>query len=320
MRRPAQGKARYRLIPSQAAMPNPDARPDDRYRSLLRSAAKDPLSLMATTGLVPPAAEAPSHPATSRDRRALMDACHHGRCADVETLLMETGVSVNVSSFPGNVTPLMLACMRGHASCAHLLLERGAAVDQLDDDGDTALMRCCRQGYASIAHLLCSYGASRDLLNRHGTSAIDDADETDEALATWLERTFFWCTPLHHLEVITAERALHLLESGADMHARAARVGRAEAPSPVELAKALERDSNAPAGSAAAVLLHWWRMRLCAFAMGTHSRLGEASPVLKLAGLPEVCEMIAAYASAPRAAADEAVTNLGPAMAAVTLD
>ena len=68
--------------------------------------------------------------------------------------------------------------------------------------------------------------------------------------------------------------------------------GPAGAPSPLDLAKKLEEQSLAPRGSAAALVLAWWRARRLAFAMGTHARLGALSVVHKLSGAPDVCELI----------------------------
>merc|ERR1712159_892432 len=108
-------------------------------------------------------------------------------------------------------------------------------------------------------------------------------------LITWLLDTWWWTTPLHYLECLTPQRAAALLARGANPHARAS----TDAPSPIMLAVELERVGRAPLGSPAALVLSHWRTRLLALAMGTHPRLGQESVVSKLAGLPEVCDMIA---------------------------
>lgn len=45
-----------------------------------------------------------------------------------------------ISNKHGGVTPLMLACSRGNAAVVKYLLQKGAAVDQQDDVGQTALI------------------------------------------------------------------------------------------------------------------------------------------------------------------------------------
>ena len=60
----------------------------------------------------------------------------------------------------------------------------------------------------------------------------------------WLTRRKDCCTPLHCLEGMSVERAQRLLRSGADLHAHAD--GRADAPSPLEVARALLANASPP--------------------------------------------------------------------------
>ena len=232
---------------------------------------------------------------------ALMIACAGG-FSDIVGLLLEHGARVGLAQRSG-WTALMEACSGGHLAAATLLLERGADAAQATQHGDTALMRACMRGDAPLVKLLCSYGARRDAADRHGTTAIDaarafarrpePADNHHHEIAEWLEATRAWVTPLHHLEVLDVTRARALVEAGADVHSRARRATPpATAPSPLDLAKGLEAEGKAAEGTAAALVLGWWRARLLALAMGTHARLGEESPVLRLACAPELIELI----------------------------
>ena len=253
--------------------------------------------------------------------KLLLDACHHGDLAAVEQLV-DDGADVDMAA-QGGVTALMLACLRGHAHVVQLICERGANIDQTDNDGDTALMRACRQGHVFIALLLCSFGAERELSNKHGVSAVDDADACNSELHGWLLDTWLWTTPLHYLEILTPQRALTLLQGGANVHVRPPT---AHGPTPLELARELEYAGRASAGSPAALVLGWWRARLLAIAMGTHPRLGRDSPVHKLAGMPELLAMVATQLAAREEAqgsegggALDASDALRPLMAAVAL-
>ena len=60
-----------------------------------------------------------------------------------------------------------------------------------------------------------------------------------------------WCSPLHHLEILSAGRARALLRAGADVGAAA----RAGGPTPLSLAQALGEAGQAAAGSAAELVL-----------------------------------------------------------------
>ena len=183
---------------------------------------------------------------------ALRRACHHGYATEAERLLDE-GASVNAAS-PYGVTALRLACLYNREECAGLLLSSGADVNLPNDDGLTALMYACANGHEAIARLLCAYGAKRDAADIDGATALTYARiKGHHPLANWLEATHLW-TPLHHLEQLTSQRAAALLRDGGDPHARAA--GVAAAPSPFELAKAMQAaEGGVAAGSAAALVI-----------------------------------------------------------------
>jgi hypothetical protein len=143
------------------------------------------------------------------------------RVADVAALLA-IGVDVHEPMTDGSGrTALHLACEMGDAEIASKLLAAKANVDQADSDGNTPMLLACFHGDFRFVQLLSSYGASR---NFPGVDAPYDTAEgiaTEEGhheVAAWLVTSRFW-TPLHHLEVLTPERALALKEAGADIHA-----------------------------------------------------------------------------------------------------
>ena len=238
---------------------------------------------------------------------ALHLACANGHEACCR-LLLERGASINRADCDG-ATALKEAAAEGSEACASLLLDHGASVDLADFAGVTPLMKASAQGHKQCVRLLTCHGASRSKTDHVGQCAAEVARLHHQLqTAMWLEATVQWTTPLHHLELLTPERTLSLLRGGASVHARAGSRAVAgtmaaasgsddpepssEAPSPISLARALERAGKAPSGSAAALMLGWWRARLLALAMGTHARLGEGSAVLKLGGVPEVLQMI----------------------------
>jgi uncharacterized membrane protein YhfC len=144
-----------------------------------------------------------------------------------------------------------------------------------------------------MVQLLSSYGAARTFTNRDRTkcTAEELAMRTGHtALTAWLvTSTRKWTTPLHHLTIISAARAHALLRKGASILAATAPGD----PTPLSLARELQAKGEAAEGSAAALVLSWWRPRLLALAMGTHTRLGAESPFRHLVGHHAVIEMIA---------------------------
>lgn len=63
------------------------------------------------------------------------------------------------------------AAAAGRVDELRTLLDQGAAVDALDEDGETALMKSVRANQPAAAALLRRQGASLDLKNRDGVSA-----------------------------------------------------------------------------------------------------------------------------------------------------
>lgn len=53
-------------------------------------------------------------------------------------------------------SPLTLAACGGHVELAMLLLERGANIEEVNDEGYTPLMEAAREG-ASTTLVLCNY-------------------------------------------------------------------------------------------------------------------------------------------------------------------
>lgn len=55
-------------------------------------------------------------------------------------------------------SPLTLAACGGHTDLALLLLERGANIEEVNDEGYTPLMEAAREGHEEMVTLLLSHG------------------------------------------------------------------------------------------------------------------------------------------------------------------
>ena len=140
------------------------------------------------------------------------------RVADVAALLA-IGVDANEPMTDGSGrTALHLACALQHTEIASKLLAAKANVDQANSDGVTPMFIAIIKGHLGIVQLLSSYGARRTFpLNPPGTAEEVAAHCGHHDVAAWLVTSRFW-TPLHHLEVLTPERAL--AEGGRRRHSR----------------------------------------------------------------------------------------------------
>lgn len=151
--------------------------------------------------------------------------------------------------------PLYHAAMEGHTECCEALCRAGSDVNISTPTGVTPLFVCCQLGHLKMAQVLSMHGASRDFYTqayqnmagqrgrrRHRTAEEQvrlseeqglSSDGNRMQLLDWLVQSRDFSTPLHHLELLSYERAVALIQAGADIHARC----RPDAPSPVDLAR-----------------------------------------------------------------------------------
>ncbi len=118
----------------------------------------------AYRNLVPPAVSAPGGAPAAAGRTSddggsrLLAAAARGDAGAVRSAL-ESGAAPNYSAADDGLTPLMMACLRGHANCAELLVSARAAVESVSASGATPLIIACERGHAGLAAWLLSAGA-----------------------------------------------------------------------------------------------------------------------------------------------------------------
>ena len=97
-----------------------------------------------------------------RKQTALSWAADRGHQGVVK-LLLEKGAAVDLKNSDGE-TALCLAAYGGHEAVVKMLLEKGAAVDLNNSDGETALSLAAGRGHEAVVKLLLEQEASVDLL------------------------------------------------------------------------------------------------------------------------------------------------------------
>ena len=108
-----------------------------------------------------------------RDCRTTEYARTFAQRGDVETLraLLDAGCDVDERDFSG-FTPLMVAAREGHADCARLLLQRGADLHNLSDDGSkdplgsTAAHIAAERGHKDVLLALLDAGCGVDVKDK----------------------------------------------------------------------------------------------------------------------------------------------------------
>jgi ankyrin repeat protein len=83
-------------------------------------------------------------------------------------LLIERGASVNPMSDDGSA--LLMAAWGGHEPMVQLLLQAGADVNLASASGETPLMAAAYKGFAAIAELLLGHGADVNAQTSRGTT------------------------------------------------------------------------------------------------------------------------------------------------------
>ena len=95
-------------------------------------------------------------------RQLLLDAALAGDLALVEQAL-QNGADVNDNTLHANgMTPLHMACCRGHLDVVQELVARGANVEATDEFGRTPLHLACGNGHLDVVQELVARGANRE--------------------------------------------------------------------------------------------------------------------------------------------------------------
>jgi len=93
---------------------------------------------------------------------------------DIEALerLLGEGADINAAKGTYKTTMLMEAAVRGNVRVMRLLLERGADVNMVDQDGWNALMGATVEGRLEPVKLLLEHSADVNAKNRKGETAL----------------------------------------------------------------------------------------------------------------------------------------------------
>ena len=172
----------------------------------------------------------------------LLGACLRDH-VDVVSALLAAGASKDLAK-PDGTTPLFAACLDGHFAIVSALLAAGAEKDLAMPSGATPLYAACMNGHLACVKLLSSYGAARSKLGYFNVQTAAE-EEGQDKVSAWLTLSREWSSPLHHLEIISADRARDLLRAGADLNA----AGQQGGPTPLSLARALGEAGSAAAAS-----------------------------------------------------------------------
>lgn len=112
-----------------------------------------------------------SRETTRRINDSLISAIQNKSLTEMQ-LSLRAGADVNATAHNG-MTGLMYASRRsGSQELVKLLLDKGAAINAIDNHGKTALMRAVDSGSKDIAELLLNNGAAVDVVDIHGNTEL----------------------------------------------------------------------------------------------------------------------------------------------------
>lgn len=112
-------------------------------------------------------AQAKPKPLSDDDLRAVL--------SSIEDSTEYLGVELNAIEQRGHFgnTPLKVAAVRGDLHATRVLLDAGADVNAIVEDGFTALHFAASQGHPEVVKLLLQRGASPKILNSEGRTAME---------------------------------------------------------------------------------------------------------------------------------------------------
>ncbi|KAL7957456.1 ankyrin repeat-containing domain protein [Trichoderma compactum] len=109
----------------------------------------------------------------SQKKTPLYLAVEYGHKDFVQQLLRLPQVEVNARGYR-DLTPLQVACKKGHDSITGILLDAGADIEILSDDGRTPLLHAVQEQMESTVKLLATRGANVNFIHL-GTTALHTA-------------------------------------------------------------------------------------------------------------------------------------------------
>ena len=136
----------------------------------------------------------------------LHEAADGGRRKIVE-LLLSHGASTEIRSDNFGITPIYLAANNAHVGVVRMLVDAGANINHIDENGRTPLDEASRRNHFEVVHLLLKRGAFLDTRDRWGYSPLHRACQKGNhqiakmllekgANPSVIERDHWW-TPLH---------------------------------------------------------------------------------------------------------------------------
>jgi ankyrin repeat protein len=92
------------------------------------------------------------------------------KLSEVYNNLQMSGINARIED--RNQTLLIWAVSEGYEDIGHALIGKGAKLDAVNSDGNSALIRAACENRVSLAKALVKAGANLDIQNTHGYSAL----------------------------------------------------------------------------------------------------------------------------------------------------
>lgn len=112
---------------------------------------------------------------TNKENKTLLNVAAESGCFRSSEMLLRKGADINIACKITGKTPLMSASMNGHDKIVQLLINAGAIINLINDNGFTPINAAAGEGHTETVRVLLEAGADINIPNIYGCTPLNSA-------------------------------------------------------------------------------------------------------------------------------------------------